>query len=194
MDLEQWLSVGNNWVVLCTVVLAIAALGQFELTRRTAKRQLRAYVMPELASIADYSTIKPPPPAIFTGHLGAAVLIKNSGQTPAYKLVHWGAVIVLPANMEDSLMTPKRLPEIAATTLGPGCTIHRTGWTEAKISTDQINAIRSGESKVFVYGKIIYRDAFRRRRETTYRLSYAGNYPPHEGATMQFCVQGNTAD
>ncbi len=72
---------------------------------RSGHRQLRAYVVGELGNIVNVANpvllyegqvIKPTGAEITNTACGpvAYVQIKNSGQTPAYEVVHWGAICV----------------------------------------------------------------------------------------------------
>jgi hypothetical protein len=187
----EWFYDGNHWILIGTLVVAAAAIAQFDLTRRTAQRQLRAYVLPEGGTLADYSRITPRPHPIFAGKVGGVISIKNSGQTPAYDLLHWSELVVLPLEKGEKLTCPPVLQNVGATTVGPGSAITKTVWSENKISKEQIQAIESGTSAVFVHGRITYRDAFNKARATTYRLYYAGSYPPPEGVILQFTPNGN---
>ena len=69
----EWLSVNSTYVLIFVgCALAIIAMAQFELSRRSLQRQIRAYVVPDSGEI-------------FVGETGeprATIALRNCGQTP----------------------------------------------------------------------------------------------------------------
>jgi hypothetical protein len=65
------------------------------------------------------------------------------------------------------------------------------------LSPQEIEGIKNGSYAVFVYGRIEYRDAFKRPRWSTYKLHYTNSaWPPigKGGAVMTFSPHGNEAN
>jgi len=72
---------------------------------RNGRRQLRAYVFLEKAGIVDGTVLNPPVPA-HANEPGVALTFRNSGQTPAYKVVSWAKIEVIEPIHEASLVVP----------------------------------------------------------------------------------------
>jgi len=85
---EMW-SLSDRIAVIATIVGALqfgALVATVWVLIFNGRRQLRAYVLPENMGIFDGTTVNPPQPQR-AGIPGVAMLIKNSGQTPAYRVV-----------------------------------------------------------------------------------------------------------
>ena len=70
---------------------------------RNARRQLRAYVLPENAAMWEGTTLTPPQPER-TNIPGFAMVIKNSGQTPAYRVTSFAQIAVINRRDENTLL------------------------------------------------------------------------------------------
>jgi hypothetical protein len=180
-----------------TAVIAAAAVVQWRETRKTAERQLRAYVLNGSASIIDGTNLDPKPFIDRTSQPGLLFEIKNFGQTPALQLVHWNEMQVSPVSREASIQPPASLQNIAPMVLGPGQTSSRYRWLDRSLSVQEIDGIKSGLYAIYVYGRIEYVDVFHTKRWSVYKLKYTnGAWPPiGPGAvSMLFCPDGNDAN
>lgn len=134
---------------------------------QNAERQLRAYVGLDMPS----SNFKTSPPRDW--HVG----IKNYGQTPAYHLAGWcrGAVIEPPdvktfpfpegENDERSVMSPSEIQTIPIK------------W-DSELSGSELSGVEGGTLTLYIWGKVSYRDAFKKCRWTKFRIhiSEEGNF------------------
>jgi hypothetical protein len=157
---------GEFLLFLATVGLWSATILLVWDARKTAERQLRAYVVIYGKGVRS----KP-------GCFISDIEIKNVGQTPAYDVV---AVVVtdilpfpLPKNFDFTLVSPDTPPSIGL--LGPG---QRTGmspdltkndcvieeWTEA--------TTEAGHLRIYTFGTVTYRDAFSNKRHTNLCLYF----------------------
>lgn len=163
---------------------------------KTARRQLRAYVFPFSATVFDRGAI---PNAAhqnsaLSGYIAAHMIIQNSGQTPAYEVIHWSEVDVRRIDEEHSLKVPSPLDRQGMATIPPTGTTNKTRYRPAQLSQAEINGIVVGSYAIYVWGRIEYVDSFHRDRFTNYRLRYTGTYPPDANALMSFCDGGNETD
>jgi len=177
-------------------IASIAALLQFValvitifVLMRTAKQQLRAYVFCSGAKIVhgiENSNI-----------LEALVEIKNSGQTPAYKLTVVNGLVLGPYPPPQSLplaVLDKDYLSLVRTRmdLGPGnktFPVARAG--RPLTSEDKANLV-AGTMAVWAFGEIRYRDAFCRKQTTKYRLMIGGPFGV-SGGDLVGCEEGNEA-
>jgi hypothetical protein len=168
---------------------------------RTARRQLRAYVYLDEATVfaADVNgAVILPQAQLSVGTRPTAMIkFKNTGQTPAYDVAMYGEVAFAPWPLE-----PIRLPAIdfarGATkeSLGPGAV--RNKW---HIPPDHIPAItdaditrlQNGELALFVYGEVRYKDVFRKNRFTRYRY-FTGGPTGLRGLSLAGHDEGNEAN
>lgn len=194
----------NRAIALGTFLLAAGAFAQYDISRRTAKRQLRAYVMVETVDIWDASgagawwaalqnkkdlPVVSPEWAYFAV---AQLTIKNMGQTPARKVIHYCSVAVADVNGGDALKEPDVLDDAGAAMIGPGGTISkRIISLPFPMPEESIDEIRAQRKAIFVFGLLKYRDAFRRKRWTRYRLQYSGPWPPIPTGGLVFSRRGN---
>jgi hypothetical protein len=156
------------------------------------RRQLRAHVFPDNISIIDGTFLDPPEPHK-TDIPGMGILIKNSGQTPAYKVISWWEIKVIPTAEEESLSVPP-LVDKHSTMVGTGCTFNKGLWFDRAITKAEKDEIFKGTLGIYAYGRIEYRDVFKIKHFSDFRLVYSGKKFPTKGAVMNFCERGNKAN
>jgi hypothetical protein len=118
------------------------------------------------------------------------LVLKNSGQTPAYRVVSSAQIAVIEPIHEASLVAPPLLEKFAAN-LGPGSKITNSPRLGRQLSAAEIADINNRAKGLYLFGRIEYRDVFRKRRFTTFRLRYIGQYPPTAPAFLNFTETGN---
>jgi hypothetical protein len=191
----------NNWTLSDKIAMAsgIALFAQYValiittvILIRNGHRQLRAYVLAENVGIVDGMMLTPPQPER-ANIPGVGMIIKNFGQTPAYKVISWAKLAVIAVTDEISLVLPP-ITEQFYTTLGPGASFNKAFWFDRPLAANEIADIAIGTRAVYLYGRIEYRDAFKKRRCANFRLRYIGAFPPPQGAMFWFCETGNDAD
>lgn len=141
----------------------VALVVTFRIMRRSARQQLRAYVSGRPKFIYSFDA----------NFLASALIeIKNVGQTPAYHLTQRSEISVyphpLPLDHRFPDLTSEPSPPVA---LFPGVDFDGTKTASRLFSTEEIERIRTQSAKIYIYGKIMYRDAFRKRRWTTFASS-----------------------
>jgi hypothetical protein len=175
-----------------TLVLAAGTLFLWLATKRlvrgsekTAERQLRAYVLVSSARVQDFGVERPP---------RVEVVIKNSGQTPAFDLSPWAGIVIgeFPLNIE-LVHPPPEIKKSQAILGAEDTTGHLTqaGRALTKIETDMII---SGAKAIYVFGEIKYRDIFKIERTTRYRMMYGGGGGAAPDGALIFCEEGNDAN
>jgi hypothetical protein len=206
-DWKEWGSFswcrGWEWVdtervsAIFTVILAIATWALYRATRNlvrgaeeTAERQLRAYVLVSSAKVTNLTNL-----VEGNGIPEAIVVIKNSGQTPAYDLHNVTGFTADSYPPRPTIkLTISDKDSIVQTTmpLGPGDTTASN--TLGKILTDpQKASLADGTGVVYVYGTIRYRDVFGKHRCTKYRLMIGGPVGVR-GGQLTACEEGNEAN
>lgn len=186
----QQLAKFTEWLVAATFIVGVAGLWNVIITRGSSRRQLCAYVLPDSALIIDGNMLNPPQPAR-VNIPGIVLTIKNTGQTPAYKVVSWMQIEVLPTNQENALVIP-RLQNLFSLTLGVGTPFSKAMWFHRPVTAAEVQAISAGTTAIFLYGRIEYRDAFKRKRWSNFRFRYtAALFPPLPGAILNTCESGN---
>lgn len=183
----------DSITALATVLLTIVTGGLVWIAYQqhvTTRAQLRAYVFQEGANLLDATQLPVPGPA---NQPWVELIIKNSGETPAYNVVHWGNVDVREASQEELLTIPP-LAVRSKLHLPPNGFATKGLWLRRNLSPQEVADIQTGARCVFLYGRITYTDAFGRKHFTNYRLRYSGRYPPHGHGTFNYCDEGNTTD
>jgi hypothetical protein len=126
------------------------------------------------------------------------VKYKNTGQTPAFDLVVNGNV-----SLTEWPLDPAKLPPIqtghggSKETLGPGMERTKIDITPPEIpplTQDDIVGLTSGRLAIFVYGEMLYRDAFNIPRFTRYRLFTGGPTGIRGGGFLSAHDEGNEAN
>jgi hypothetical protein len=171
VSLNWW----GTWLLFGTLIFtgfaAIAAWLTFRVMKRTGERQLRAYLSVVRAELRN----------VDGGVMEADVVIKNSGQTPAYEVVTWGGMYIRAYPLVHPIPDPER-DTPRSSIVGPGTEF---GKIEKAVNSDGSSpitdahrqAILNGDLSVYVTGEIIYRDAFGKKWVQTYRFFTGGGHP-----------------
>jgi hypothetical protein len=167
-----------QFIILVTTVTVMVVNG---------RRQLRAYVLTKSGSIAEVGAGSNIP--------GVALWVENGGQTPAYKLRSWVGIAVIPVRDENQgPLAVRRLSEQYSNTLGPGIGFNKHTRLDRPLTASEITEIGAGTRAIYVFGRVEYRDAFKKQRFSNIRLHYSGQWPPPNEAILYFGESGNDAD
>jgi hypothetical protein len=148
---------------------------------QTAKRQLRAYVCNDRANLVDFDQI----PTV-------QIIIKNSGQTPAYSVVGWNAVCPAGVPLNRTLEKPDHA-DISRCHLGPGQTFHfRTRLDE--FSHNLRMEIAQGTTALYAFGQVDYVDAFGKPRWLRWRMVFGQPSTRDPQGTLAVHPDGNEAN
>jgi hypothetical protein len=145
--------------------------------------QLRAYV--HWTEAAIHSLDQP----VSQVHL----VLKNSGQTPAYDCVDWMGVKVTQFPLAVELLPPE--PGSISTSkssIGPGVSYNLV--REICLPDEIKAALREGTMAIYVFGEIRYRDAFKIDRFTRYRLIYGGDAGARPEGALANAPEGNDSN
>jgi hypothetical protein len=165
-----FVGIGGIWVAVVTL----------NHLRESSEQQLRAYVVTENGSIVNVADplpvegeYKPTEARLTNPQWGpvARVQIKNTGQTPAYDLYHWGSICFREYPL-TSILPPTPPPDKYRSILGPGITIQKTLFFGPPLTVEQVQQLRDGTGAIYFHGEIVYRDAFNQKHHTRYRLMH----------------------
>jgi hypothetical protein len=164
---RHWIEYGVFAFVFITAIATATAAWytrkEWQSSVDNGHRQLRAYVFPEQANLVWQGTAKP---------TVVEIVIKNSGQTPAYKLATATAVVVgdypIPADPHVPSMPDNH------TVVPPNGNYALSIAMEKPLTGDQLKAVQKGTQAIFAFGEISYVDAFDECRLTRYKFYYQG--------------------
>jgi hypothetical protein len=178
--IPDWLTANYGFIVLvASCALWIAVIAQFELSRRSTQRQLRAYVVPDGTEI-------------FAGDGGeprARITFRNCGQAPARAVSSWARIDLIESGSSDGF-DPPEVAVRSSTTLAANGSLSKALWFRS-LSQEEADHVRSGGKALCVSGRVKYSDVFRREHETLFRLAYTGPYPPPANASLDPAGGGN---
>jgi hypothetical protein len=141
--------------------------------------QMRAYVY--VAEITVFNVANPiqgeneiilPTGAEITHpKLGPSVLIqiRNTGNTPAYDLIHWAQLSFREYPLKSPLSGAPDLKLATKMPLAPGVITTKTYKLPHPLTDTEIAQLRAGTFAIYLYGGITYEDIFGRRRFTNFR-------------------------
>jgi hypothetical protein len=194
------------WLVLVGILGIGAALLTLNHMSDSSERQLRAYVVMEGGNIYNVANpipafegevIKPTGAEISNPAIGpiARLTIKNTGQTPAYRVRHWGEICLKENPLATELPPIEITDSMPYSILGPGIISTKTRYLSKTLTETEIMGLRQGTSAIYIYGEIQYVDAFKVRRTTKYRFIHNVKTGA-VGVTIEitFAEQGNEAD
>ena len=183
-------AVSTVFIALFTVILGTATGFLWKATRelvhgaeKTAERQLRAYVLVELEEVAFIHNQR------HRNSAAVSIQIKNFGKTPAYDLTHTAIAdfVALPPMVYPFDFGRKWSSPIV---LGPGATMKIIASLDREMSSDEMKMWADKSKTIFAFGQISYRDTFRQKQFTDFRLFDTGMAAPG-GSTMRPWESGN---
>lgn len=196
----------SNWILAgLGIIGGILALFTILTMRWSSERQLRAYVVVERGIIANVANPihnrrdNPETVArIIDPQAGphAQITIKNTGQTPAYNLVHWASMDIREYPLTTEL-PPMPQPEHSYwNVLGMGVPEVKTLRMPRPLTVEEIEGLRNGSKAIYCHGEIKYKDAFKKKRWTRYRCMYLTPAcgVVGIGTDLAYCEEGNEAN
>ncbi len=142
----------NRWPVPSEYAATHAAQSAVAVTRETAEKQLRAYVMVESCVMTGVRPGNVP--------IGKVVL-KNSGNTPASNLKGVVYSEIRPFPNHGLSFSVDQNHSVSSMVLGPGSTYDYTvNGSEEHLSSNAYNCIRRGTIAVYLWGEFWYCDGF----------------------------------
>jgi len=177
--------------VVALVAVSISALSAYfahraiGVTRKSAERQLRAYIaaVPIVEVVRSGETVR------------MAINAKNYGQTPARNVRVRTAVFVrsLPFSLEDERAENADRPELTARqVIHPTADHYFPNTTVFILSDEAFKALESDKAAIFFTGEIYYDDMFNDPHETRFRFEFSGA-ECFRLSKIRFCKEGNEA-
>ena len=148
--------------------------------------------MPDTYDLISGTAVNPPIPAKVDEPF-CVLVCKNAGQTPAYNVRVYAQLSVIEPKNESTLIVPP-LQAGMYSVLGPNVGMRSPRSLNRNLTAGEIADIRTGMKAIYLFGRIEYRDAFKKNRFTTFRMMYSGVWPLTAPAGLNFALQGNEAD
>lgn len=148
----------------CTARATMAAIEANKISRDSAERQLRAYVLADKPRLDEEGV---------DGFIEARVELRNSGQTPAYKLKSWIDIEIREKRLDLSIFFTSEKAEAnrAVWDVGPGCIRTITFRREGRDFANKED-MRSKLVYIYVFGGIDYTDCFGRHQTGTFNFYF----------------------
>jgi hypothetical protein len=157
----EWLLVAfTAGLFLATCGLWWATRGLVRSAERTAERQLRAYVFARAQPIRKNGL-----------RWECDIELKNSGQTPAYRVTVDTRGAILPQPPDEAFFVIAETPNTGSIFSMPSDGAYNV-MQKAVITEDDVNEIRLGKKAWYVFGEIRYRDAFNRAQNSKFRFCH----------------------
>ena len=187
-----WLSVVGAVIGLLTAVFAggaawfakraaDAARAQFAHTEISTERQLRAYLFVDTIDVMNVAETDDPPEKRSNAYRNrpetgpmAHVIVRNSGQTPGYDVVHWGCIELAPYPQSGPLVEPSPPNHVSRSIVPAGSVLPKTPMLPNALSETEIRGLQDSTLAIYIHGFIKYRDAFGTVRESRYRFRHNG--------------------
>lgn len=182
-DGSQW-SLSDKiafWAVAAGFLQFIALFWTILTMRKFSRRQLRAYIIPETGSIVNVADPDPTQgpkteteARIIWANSGPAarIQIKNVGQTPAYGVLHWGCLEFREYPLRSILPDIPKDLDSNRSPVGPNVPITKSLRMPYRLADAEVKSLKDGTGCVYWNGVILYRDIFRKKHFTRYRLMY----------------------
>jgi hypothetical protein len=183
---RHWLEYGVfAFVVVTAIATATAAWytrKESETTAENGRRQLRAYVFPDQANLIWQGAARP---------MTAEIVIKNSGQTPAYRLSTATVAIAREFPLQGDVQVPP-MPD-THTVVPPNGSYALSVVLAQSLTGDQLKSIQKGTQAIYAFGEVSYVDAFGECRMTQYKFYYTGTGADVGNRVgMTYLDEGNT--
>jgi hypothetical protein len=177
---------GEAITAIATLLLTFVTAGLVVMARRqivTSRAQLRAYVAVESGQIF----------ALANQRLRALVIVKNYGQTPAYKFRMIAGLGMAPSFAE--LPPPGSVPPQSILGVLAPSGVFQWVWSPPHVVNAQtFTEILEERLRLFVYGDVHYEDAFGNPRTMKFRTMLGGATIAPNIYQLASCPEGNDAD
>jgi hypothetical protein len=122
-------------------------------------------------------------------------VIKNTGQTPAHDVVMYARAVILPTALPPNFdfRAPADLSGGSVMMLGPNQDRFTSAILPRRLSFAELRGIFTAQTvRLYVYGTVTYRDAFKRRRWTNFCYSIV--WLPRRGNMWHATTRHNDAN
>lgn len=191
----------QTWAIWASVLFGAIASGvsvfALLVAMGTGRRQLRAYIMPDHISLFHPTHLpkkRGKQPKI-ADHPAVVIHLKNYGPTPASEVLHWADYVLLPLHPDSEAIAtpaPDTLSRVSESAMAPGGILTKYLDYRPAFSPAEAAQIEARSHGIFVRGRVTYRDAFKKQRETNYLLRYQGMWPPPVQNSLYYCDTGNS--
>jgi len=174
----------TGWAAIAAGRAAKAANKSVALTEDTAKRELRAYFLYDLAEILDFGPGLRP---------SIRLIFKNYGQTPASEVVMWVAFDLLPYPLVAPLQKQAINSLWSRAIVGPQCTTRVVLALGRALTAGEVGNIIGRQVALYAWGESLYKDTFGTDQRTEFCLIYGGSDGPHPEGLFSSYHEGNKA-
>jgi hypothetical protein len=164
---------------------AVAAWLTVRTMKRTAERQLRAYVFPVHVRMENFGPGLAPT---------AKITVRNTGQTPAYKLQVVTGILLMKLPYTGKFPTLTHGKKSSKSALGPGMETNPKPQRSTSLTDAEHSSILSEKTALYVVGRIDYLDAFGEPRFTRLRLEFGKTNALRGDGSLSICPDGNESD
>ncbi len=112
--------------------------------------------------------------------------MKNYGSTPAYDVTSWNEFKRYPNPFLQKFPASEFEPHAQVLDPGNSFTVHAND--DIDVTDEILKSINDDASRFYLFGQVRYRDAFGRKRITSYRFHYVPRLK-----RMAFSHEGNSA-
>lgn len=152
-------------------------------SEKTAERQLRAYVLTKFGAPMTLNS---------NGCLYASIITRNFGQTPAYEMTTFLEITLDKFPLDVELNASTRLPGTSKSIIAPSDEVSHFITYPSPLSQTEEAAIVSRKYAIYVYGTLLYTDAFSQKRHTRFCV-YSTGVDFNRG-NFVYCCEGNEAN
>lgn len=196
----------NPWldpITIFTFLLVLVGAGQVYFLRNTDRATTKAAdaakasadaVVSQLRAYLSVGVKEGFPPA-FDPESGpyCAFEIKNTGQTPAFKMTMWIHAAIGSLDAAGPFIDGEDEATAGETTLSPGASIDLAARGPAP-QGDDAQAFADGRKAAYVWGEIKYIDAFERKRFHNFRYTFTAGDLKGSAVQLRMCSGGNEAN
>jgi hypothetical protein len=173
----------EGWTAIATLFLAgiTGGLVYFGFVQAsTTRAQLRAYVVPFAWTTAFGAGGAPK----------AEILLRNTGQTPAYDLVATAGILFaeLPIGGFPKMEISGAL---SRGTLGPQMQIEVRSKESTPLQVAEHDAIMNNKAALYIVGRVEYYDVFRRWQWANFRFEYGQRQAVGQDGSVTVSAEGN---
>jgi hypothetical protein len=187
---QKWTTAGVGVYTLLTMLLVLLGWCSLNTSRDTEINQLKAYV---------YVTAPKWTPILPDAAFDATVTAKNGGDTPAYDVSMIGRARILPTKLDKpitSYESPELMNTVSAAFLFRDSVADLPvpmldGSNRHTFTDDDLLSFNAGITRVYVWGRVTYEDAFHHSRYVNFCLRFS---PASRDSGPEFCDQYNDAD
>lgn len=162
---EKLVAKATVWIAAFTVLLFVATILLYLGARKHSERELRAYISVNPKWVLAFNRTPPQ-------RITIECFLTNHGQTPAFNITNLFEIGIFVPDFQTPIAAHRTIPRNAV--VFPKSDLSTYFMAPNVFTSQEVTDVEQGIRRIFIWGTITYRDAFKKTRYTRFSASAGG--------------------